>query len=170
MQGPWRLGDIYEYKKDMRYTVWRFPKPEGVEDFGMSTGGDIPVIPTGVKNPEASFRWCRYLIGADNPDVYATLWTVGLRPHIPTSETVARGPAFEQVYEMFPGFDIYVDDFFGGRVAPPAKLPVAEFYASRLDSNTQQARLLQLTPEQALETTQEEVTDELEKWRAANPA
>ena len=171
MEGPWRLGDIYEYKPDLQYTVWRFPKPEGVEGFGMSTGGDIPVIPTGAKNPEASFRWCRYLIGVDNPEVYSTLWTVGLRPHIPTSETVARGPAFDKVYEMFPGFDVYIDDFFvGERVAPPAKLPVAQFYSSRLNSNTEQARLLQVTPEQALETTQSEVVDELSKWQAANPS
>jgi multiple sugar transport system substrate-binding protein len=168
-EGPWRLGDIYEYKQDMSYKVWRIPRPASVEGYGMSTGGDIPVIPVGVKDPQASFRWARYLIGVDNPEVYATLWTVGLRPHMPISETVARGPAFDKVYEMFPGFDVYVDDFFGGDWwAPPAKLPVAEFYSDRLNSNVERARLLQVTPEEALETTQKEVVDELDKWRAAH--
>jgi multiple sugar transport system substrate-binding protein len=168
-EGPWRLGDIYEFKKDLAYTIWPLPRPENVEGKGMSTGGDIPVIPVGVKHPEASYRWARYLIGVDNPEVYSTLWTVGLRPHMPISEEVARGPAFQKVYEMFPGFDVFVDDFFGADWwAPPAKLPVAEFYSDRLNSNVQQAMLLQVTPEQALETTQNEVSDELTKWLDAH--
>jgi len=167
-EGPWRLGDIYEYKPDMRYAVWKLPRPANVEGLGMSTGGDIPVIPIGVKYPQASFKWCRYLTGVDNPEVYATLWTVGLRPHMPISEKVARSSAFDKVYEMFPGFDVFVDDFFGGDWwAPPPKLPVAEFYCDRLNSNVERARLMQATPAEALETTQKEVTDELTKWKAA---
>jgi multiple sugar transport system substrate-binding protein len=169
-QGPWHLGDIYEFKPDFAYKVWPLPRPANVEGKGMSTGGDIPVIPVGAKNPQASFRWTRYLTGVDNPEVYATLWTVGLRPHMPISEEVARGPAFQKVYEMFPGFDVFVDDFFGADWwAPPAKLPVAEYYSDRLNSYTQQAMLQQITPEQALESTQKEVMDELAKWQAANP-
>ncbi len=168
-EGPWRLGDIYEFKNDLAYTIWPLPRPENVEGKGMSTGGDIPVIPVGVKHPDASYRWARYLIGVDNPEVYSTLWTVGLRPHMPISEEVARGPAFQKVYEMFPGFDVFVDDFFGADWwAPPAKVPVAEFYSDRLNSNVQQAMLLQVTPEQALETTQKEVSDELTKWLDAH--
>jgi multiple sugar transport system substrate-binding protein len=168
-QGPWHLGDIYEYKNDLQYRVWPLPRPAGMQGKGMSTGGDIPVIPVGAKHPEASFRWARYLSGVDNPEVYATLWTVGLRPHMPISEEVARGPAFQKVYEMFPGFDVFVDDFFGADWwAPPAKLPVAEFYSDRLNSNVEQAMLLQVTPEQALESTQDEVSDELSKWQAAH--
>lgn len=167
LEGPWRLGDIYEYKPDLPYTVWRLPKPEGVDGLGMSTGGDIPVIPTGVKNPQASFRWCRYLAGVDNPDVYATLWTVGLRPHMPISEKVTESAEFQKAYEMFPGLKLYTDDFFGGDWwAPPPKLPVAEFYSDRLNSNIERARLLQATVDEALETTQKEVTDELAKWQA----
>ena len=169
LEGPWHLGDIYEFKKEMPYKVWRIPRPAAVQGYGMSTGGDIPVIPVGVAHPDASFRWVRYLTGVDNPEVYSTLWTIGLRPHIPISETVARGEAFKKVYEMFPGFDLFIDDFFGGDwLTPPSKLPVAEFYSDRLNANVQQARLLQVTPEQALETAQQEITSELEKWLAAN--
>lgn len=168
-EGPWRLGDVYEYKKDLGYKIWPIPRPAAVQGKGMSTGGDIPVIPVGVKHPQASFRWTRYLTGVDNPDIYSTLWTIGLRPHMPISEEVARSAAFNKVYEMFPGFDVYVDDFFGADWwAPPAKIPVAEFYSDRLNSNVQQAMLLQVTPEQALETTQKEVTDELTKWQDAH--
>ena len=168
LDGPWRLGDIYEYKKDMPYVVWRLPIPPGVEGNGMSTGGDIPVIPKGAKNPQASYKWCRFLVGVDNPEVYSTLWTVGLRPHMPISEKVARSEAFKKVYEMFPGYDVFVDDFYSGELFPPAKMPVAEFYSDRLNSNVEKARLLQVTPEEALETAQKEVSDELAKWKAAH--
>lgn len=167
--GPWHTGSIYEFKRDMPYKVWRLPRPASVQGYGMSTGGDIPVIPKGVKNPEISFKWARYLIGVDNPEVYATLWTIGLRPHMPISETVTRGPAFKKAFEMFPGFDVFVDDFFGADWwAPPSKMPVAEFYADRLNANVEKARLLQVTPAQALDATQKEVTDELQKWLAAH--
>jgi len=168
LSGPWHLGDIYEFKKDMPYTVWRLPIPEGIDKNGMSSGGDIPVIPKGVKHPDASFKWCRFLVGVDNPEVYATLWTVGLRPHMPISEEIAHGDAFKEVMKMFPGYDVFVDDFFTGDIYPPAKMPVAEFYADRLNSNVQKARLLQVTPKEALETTQSEVKDELAKWKAAH--
>ena len=167
--GPWHTGDLYEFKRDMRYVVWPMPKPTWLDGKGMSTGGDIPVIPRGVKYPEASYKWCRYLIGVDNPEVYATLWTIGLRPHQPISEVVARGPAFDKVYEMFPGFDVYVDDFFGADWwAPPAKTPVAQFYADRINSWVQKARLLEVSPEEALQNAEKEAKDELAMWRAAH--
>jgi hypothetical protein len=134
----------------------------------MSTGGDIPVIPRGVKNPQASFKWVRYMTGVDDPETYATLWTVGMRPHMAISEQVARGPAFDKVYEMFPGHKIFVDDFFGSTWYPPPKTPVAEFYADRLNSWFQQARLLEVSPEEALQNAEKEARDELEKWTAAH--
>lgn len=167
--GPWQLGNMYEYKKDLQYKVWALPVANGVTGRGMSTGGDIPVIPKGVKNPQASFRFIRYLIGVDDPNTYVTLWSVGLRPHMPISEKVAKSDAFKKVYEMFPGFDIFVNDFFSSdRIAPPPKTPVAEFFTDRLNQNVQKAKLLQVTPKQALETTQKEVSDELKKWMDAH--
>jgi multiple sugar transport system substrate-binding protein len=168
LSGPWHLGDIFEFKKDMPYTVWRLPLPAGISQSGMSTGGDIPVIPKGAAHPDASYKWCRFLVGVDNPEVYSTLWTVGWRPHMPISEKVARGDAFKEVLTMFPGYDVFVDDFYSGALFPPAKTPVAEFYSDRLNSNVEKARLLQATPEEALETTQKEASDELAKWKAAH--
>ena len=167
--GPWFEGVVLRDKPDFRWTVWPIPRPAWLDGHGQASGGDIPVIVSGTKHPEEAWQWVHYLSGVVDPKAYATLWTIGGYPHMPTSEEVATGPAFDDIRLRFPKFVEYIEDFYNADwVFTPPKTPIAKFYFDRLGSWVERARLLEVTPKEAMEGLQAEVTTEWDNWLATH--
>ncbi len=169
--GPWVLGTTKEYAPEgFQYGVWNLPPPPGMTGYGTWTYGDILTIPKGTKHPAEAFRYIRYLTGLDDPETYSSLYLMppigGGRPHMPPSQKLVDTPAFKKVIDEYPGYEKFLDALFkADRYLFPPKIPIAEFYSSRIGPWVDRARLLEVTPQEALDGLQDEVMKEWEKYQ-----
>lgn len=167
--GPWDLGTLKDYAPaDWEYGQWMVPQHPDHPGVSVFTYGDVPVVPTGCPNPEATWQWVKYLTGVSNPRAYADLWIIGRRPHMPISKQVAESPAFDMVCDMFPGFRQFLDFYFtADRYLYSPKLPIADYYVQRFQAWRDRASLQEVSPQEALDRCQEEV---LKEWAAYQQA
>jgi hypothetical protein len=67
----------------------------------------------------------------------------------------------------YPGYQEMIDMFLkGDRVGMPPLLPVGSYYGSRLNSARDSVRLLEMTPQDAMDQVTEEVQKELDDFYA----
>ena len=166
--GPWLTGVLLEYKpEDWEYGLWMMPQHPDRPGVSVFTYGDVPCIPRNNRNPEAAWQFVKYLTGVTNPDAYAALWSIGRRPHMPISQEVADSSAFARIYEQFPGFKDFVDFYFSAdRYLYAPKIAIADYMVQRMDAWRDRCLLGETTPEEALETAQQEVMDEWQRYQA----
>jgi multiple sugar transport system substrate-binding protein len=136
--GPWRLRTIQLYNLPRQeFGVGPMPPPAGVTGGGQSHYGDIPVIPTGAKQTSA-WQFIRFLTGFDGPETYAGLLMI--QPQIPNSESFTKTAAFKPVLAQYPGFDIWLDQFYGAtHFLTPPKIPTAAAYFATLKTYADKA-------------------------------
>jgi len=167
-EGPWQLGVMKETDPNFQYYVTNFPVTPTLNKLGGWTYGDHPSMIKGTKQPAAGGRFVQFLTGFGGEEEYTQIYLTGQRPHMPISEKLARGSAFKKVLDTYPGYDKYLPTLYEAEVLTPPKLPVAAFYQSRIGSNWEKARLGEMTPKQALETSTREAQEEYTKWKQQN--
>ncbi|MEM7134774.1 MAG: extracellular solute-binding protein [Chloroflexota bacterium] len=171
--GPWRFNTINEFASDdFRFTVWDFPKPEGVDTKGMYTYGDGWIVPAGSPDPNAAWEIISTMTGATgNRDVYTSLFTTWLCVNGPVSESMTEWPSFQSdVIGACPGYEeIFLADLFASdQYLYPPKVPTSSSYMSMMGAEWEKARLGEKSPQEALDFVQEEAQKELDTWLEQN--
>jgi multiple sugar transport system substrate-binding protein len=167
--GPWDLGTIKNYAPaGFEYGISNLPIPPGVDGLGVRTYGDIPAVPTGATKKEAIFRYISFLTGFGGEQEYANLFITGRQPHVPSSEKAARGPAFQEVIKMYPGYEKFLKQLFEAKyfLFPP-KIPNAAQFSTLLGQYVTRALNNETTPRQALDEFTQRAQQELDAVRAA---
>lgn len=167
--GPWKLGDWKtNAPKGFEYGIAPAPTPPppGVGGLNTYSYGDYSVVPKGTKHPAEAWQFVKYTGGLGGTlEDYFTVLTWGNQPiNVPVTTQILDFPALKKVIADFPGFQEMIGMFFKGRVGFPPKMPVGTFYADRLGAAADKIRLLQKTPEQALDEVTQEVQKELDKF------
>ena len=167
--GPWHFNTIIKYAPEgFEYTVWPFPRPAGVTEWGMYTYGDGLIIPRGCPNVEAAWDIIGTLTGATgDKDVYTSLFITWLCVNGPVSRKILDWPLFKSgVIGACPGYqeiflkDLYESDYY---LYPP-KIPTSVSYSAMMDAEWEKARLGQKSPKEALDLVTEQAQKELDEW------
>lgn len=167
--GAWKLGDFKKYASDEGFEFGILPSPNPAGMTGVSTHsyGDFTVVPSGVKNPDASWKFVKHTGGLGGTlEDYFTVLTWGGRPiNVPVTTKILDFEPFKQLVAEYPGFQEMIDMFLkGDRVMLPPKMPVGSFYEDRLNSARDKVRLLEGEPEAILAQVTEEVQKELDAY------
>ena len=169
--GAWKLGDFTKYAEEgFDYGILPVVNPSGETGVATYSYGDFTLVPKGVANPEASWRFVKYTGGLGGTlDDYMTVLTWGGRPiNVPVTTKILDHEPFKKVVEEYPGFQEMIDMFLkGDYVFLPPKMPVGIFYQGRLDAARDKVRLLEQTPQEALDEVTEVVQKELDNFYAS---
>lgn len=173
--GPWMFNTINSFAPDdFRFTVWDFPKPEGVDQKGMYTYGDGWIVPVGSPDPSAAWEIISTMTGATgNRDVYTSLFTTWLCVNGPVSESMTEWPTFQtEVMGACPGYeDVFLADLFqSDQYLYPPKVPTSSSYMSLMGAEWEKARLGEKSAQEALDFVQTEAQKELDIWIDQNGA
>jgi multiple sugar transport system substrate-binding protein len=168
--GPWKLGDFQKYAEEgFRYGIIPAPNPPGVTGVATYSYGDFTLVPKGTKHPDQAWQFVKYTggLGGSLEDYFKVL-TWGNRPiNVPVTTKILDHEPFKKLVADYPGFQEMIDMFLkGDRVGMPPKLPVGNYYADRLDAARDKVRLLELTPQEAMDQVTEEVQKELDDFYA----
>jgi multiple sugar transport system substrate-binding protein len=136
VSGDWTLAQIEQFAPDLDYGVTYIPVPEGNPVTSWSAGWSL-VIPSGAKQPEAAYRFMKYMTGPDGQRVY-----VQMTKHLPTWASLLEET------ELFEGDH----QFLRGLLPESASLPPVPAGAAYWD---------------ALTTAQEQVTLNVQEPAAA---
>jgi multiple sugar transport system substrate-binding protein len=167
--GPWKLGDFRKYAppEGFEYGIIPAPNPPGMTGVATYSYGDFTVVPKGTKHPKEAWLFVKYTggLGGTLEDYFKVL-TWGNRPiNVPVTLKILDYEPFKKLVADYPGFQEMIDMFLkGDRVAFPPKMPVGTFYQSRLNAARDRIRLLEQTPEEAMNQVTEEVQKELDDF------
>jgi multiple sugar transport system substrate-binding protein len=163
INGPWELGTIKRTApQGFTYKVGMLP-PGGPQPFTW-TYGDIPVVPAGAKHKNESGAFVQYLTGFGGEDAYADLFINGL-PHCPISKKIVDDGKFDKVIQTYPGYKTFLDTVFGAKAYLfPPKIPTAAYYDQRMRAHVDEAVLGTITPQEAMDKTNQEAQADLDKW------
>ena len=135
----------------------------------------LSIIKNG-KNIPQSGRYVTFLTGFGGEEEYASLYLMppkgGGRPHNPISRKLLDSSAWKPVMDQYPGYDQFMKTAFGDEtkfILTPPKLPIAAFLDSRYRAQVEKAMLGEITPKQAIDAAQKEVSDEWAKYKQQNP-
>lgn len=168
--GPWKLGDFWKYAEEgFRYGIIPAPNPPGMTGVATYSYGDFTIVPKGTKHPVEAWKFVKYTggLGGTLEDYFQVL-TWGGRPiNVPVTTQILDYDPFKELVAKFPGFQEMIDMFLkGDRVGMPPKMPVGTFYMDRLSAARDKIRLLEMTPEEAMNQVTEEVQKELDDFYA----
>lgn len=173
--GPWMFNTINSFASDdFRFTVWDFPKPEGIDTKGMYTYGDGWIVPVGSPDHGAAWDIISTMIGATGDrDVYTSLFTTWLCVNGPVSKSMTEWPTFQSdVMGACPGYEeVFLADLFDSeQYLYPPKIPTSSSYMSLMGAEWEKARLGEKSPQEALDFVQTEAQKELDIWLEQNEA
>lgn len=164
IDGEWVAMHLEKYAPGADYGIGRLPHPASRPDlFNMAfEDGDIMIIPTGAKQPDAAWEFMRWMQLPRQQDEYAAV--MNNLPSIKAlldSPNLTRGSRSKQTL-----------GFILKNIAVNTKnahffptLPVTRFYRDMLENAVEVAELHQKTPEQALADAQRRVEQELRKYQ-----
>ena len=129
------------------------PYPDGGRPNATTFGGSVFTIPTGVINPDAAWEFIRWL----SEDEHMGEFCFNIQ-NIPPKVAAATAERFVSDHR----FQLALDLLNGPNAFGPPKIPVNDFYNSRLGEAETAVKAGQLTAQEALDRVTEEVQRELD--------
>lgn len=166
LMGQWKVIDIDKYaKEDFDYGVAPLPYPPGGrKNAHMQNCSGYGLIPKGTPHPEEALKFLLYWNGyPSTPEIVrdrAKIMVAG--GWMPLAETVWEHPIVNDYLEKFPAFKVFAD-ILRAETTKVLTTPAQTYYIDRLLVAEDKARLLQVTPKQALDTCTAEVQKELDR-------
>jgi multiple sugar transport system substrate-binding protein len=153
--GPWLTRTTKLNNPGTEYGVVYMPSAPDQSGLGCFTYGDIPVVPTGLKQPDGPWQYVQFLTGIVDPTVVPEMHLY--QPQTPTSEKSFRAGDFKQLSQEYPDYDLFARALFEAkRFVYPPKIPSAAEYGRILDKYVADARDLAITPREALDRATQE--------------
>ena len=156
MQGPWLNSFIRQLAPGLEYGVTGWPKtPSGPSGFAV-VDADMLVIPRGAKHPDEAWEFIRY-VSSINPSAQRKEELQGMEllcyGHEKTSPLREWSPYFEH-HHPHPYIDTFRRFGAGANATSLPKMGNWLSYKAELDDVVNQVRLLQRSPEEAVEKGQ----------------
>lgn len=153
ISGDWELAGFKKYAPKMDYGLTYIPVRKEGDDPSTWAGGFAFAIPQGAKEPEAAYKFLRYISGEDGQRYYTKTTA-----HLPTWKSLLSDK------KLFPGRHW----LFANQLLPVAKnrppLPVGALYWDQLTSAQEKVTLLKSEPKPALEDVASRVNSQLQPY------
>lgn len=150
--GDWFISSMRNYAPDADYGITYIPIPkQGDKPTTWSAGWSV-VIPQGAKEPEAAFKFMRYMAGEPGQRIYTKE-----TQHFPTWKSLLEDESLYDERHKF--FNELLPD---SSSLPPT--PVGALYWDELTSAQESVYLNQATPQQALQQVEQHVQPRLEEY------
>ncbi len=160
LMGQWKILDIDRFAtEDFEYGVVPLPVPPGGKHAIIIPSG-YGLIPKGAKHPEEALQYLLYWVGKDYEEDRARIMELG--GWMPLADAPWETDIAKEYLARYPQFQVFVDILKYGEVVPFAT-PVEMFYSDRLAQAEDRIRLLEETPQEALDRLTKEVQAELDK-------
>lgn len=152
--GEWFISFVEKFSPGLAYDFMAAPSPEGGRPNCTTFDGSCFTIPKGVKRPEASWEFIKWLGQPENMGDFAFAIH-----NIPPNPTVAK----EERFISNPLFKKAVDLYTGPNAFGPPKIPVVDFFFSKLGEAEGAVMHGQKDAETALNEANQAVQEELDK-------
>jgi ABC-type glycerol-3-phosphate transport system substrate-binding protein len=166
LMGQWKVIDIDKYAREgFDYGVVPLPYPPGGRKKAhMQNCSGYGLIPKGTPHPKEALKFLFYWNGyPSTPEIIrdrAKIMVAG--GWMPLAETVWEHPIVIDYLKKFPAFKAFAD-ILRAETTRVLTTPAQAYYIDRLTVAEDKARLLQVTPKQALDTCTVEVQKELDR-------
>lgn len=152
--GEWFIQFQRQFAPDLEMNFMPAPPPEGGRENCTTFDGSVFTIPTGVQDPEASWTFIKWL--SEDEHMGAFCYAI---QNIPPKVA----PASEERFVSDSRFQLALDLLNGPNAFGPDKMPVNDFYGSRLAEAETAVKAGQLTAQEALDRVTQEVQEELDQ-------
>jgi multiple sugar transport system substrate-binding protein len=152
--GEWFIQFQKKFAPDLVMEFTPAPAPEGGRANCTIFDGSVFTIPSGVKAPDASWEFIRWLSEAENMGNFC--YDI---QNIPPK----LAPASEERFVSDPRFQLAVDLLNGANAFGPDKMPVNDLLYTRLDEAQSEVFEGQMSAQEALDRVTEEVQKELDR-------
>jgi len=149
IDGDYQVRYIEKYGPNIEYRVAPPPAPKGRKTLTWS-GGFAYAIPRGVKNPDISWKFVKFITSKE-----AQLKYTKICQGIPSLIEVTKEP----FYTNNPKYKVFIDLMKVSRYRPVT--PVGSYLWNELEKSVEYVRAGSKTAQQALNEAQEKVTQEL---------
>lgn len=152
VSGDWEIASIAQYAPDIDYGITYIPVPnEGDEPSSWSAGFSL-VMPQGAKEPEAAFRFMRYMAGEPGQRIYTRE-----TQHFPTIA------ALLDEADLYDERHMFFNDVLQYSTSLPT-VPVGALLWDELTSAQERVTLHEATPEEALNEVQSRVQSQMDRY------
>jgi len=151
--GEWFIQFQQRFAPDLEMDMIAAPYPDGGRPNCTTFGGSVFTIPTGVMNPDASWEFIRWL----SEDEHMGEFCFNVQ-NIPPKVAAANAERFVSDHR----FKLSLDLLNGPNAFGPPKIPVNDFYNSRLSEAETSVKAGVLSAQEALDRVTEEVQRELD--------
>lgn len=152
--GEWFIQFQKRFAPDLNMEMMAAPPPEGGRENCTTFDGSVFTIPAGVRNPEASWTFIKWLSEDANMGEFCYNIT-NVPPKV--------APASEDRFVSDPRFQLALNLLNGPNAFGPDKMPVNNFYGSRLAEAETSVKAGQMSAQEALDQVTQEVQEELDK-------
>jgi multiple sugar transport system substrate-binding protein len=152
--GEWFIQFQKKFAPDLDMRMMAAPSPEGGYENCTTFDGSVFTIPTGVRSPESSWEFIRWLSEAQNMGDFCFAIQ-----NVPPK----KAPASEERFVQDPRFQLAVDLLNGEHAFGPAKMPVNGALNAKLMEAESAVFAGQITPQEALDRVTTEVQAELDR-------
>ncbi|MCY4246238.1 MAG: substrate-binding domain-containing protein [Chloroflexi bacterium] len=151
--GEWFIQFQKQFAPDLEMDMIAAPYPDGGRPNCTTFGGSVFTIPTGVMNPDAAWEFIRWLSEDDHMGEFCfNIQNIPPKVGAATAERFVRDHRFQLALDLLNG-----PNAFG-----PPKIPVNDFYNSRLGEAETSVKAGMLSAQEALDRVTEEVQRELD--------
>jgi multiple sugar transport system substrate-binding protein len=151
--GEWFIQFQKKYAPDLEMDMMAAPPPDGGRENCTTFDGSVFTIPTGVQKPDAAWEFIRWLSEDQNMGDFC----YGIQ-NIPPKVA----PASEDRFVSDPRFQLALNLLNGPNAFGPDKIPVNDFYTTRLTEAETSVKAGQISAQEALDRVTQEVQDELD--------
>jgi multiple sugar transport system substrate-binding protein len=152
--GEWFISFVDKFAPGLDYDFISFPAPTDGRSDCTTFDGSVFTIPTGVRAPDASWEFIKFLSEPANMGEFAFVIH-----NIPPKMAVAN----EDRFIKDPKFKKCVDLYTGKNAFGPPKTPVTDLFLTKLTEAESTVLHGEMEPEAALKQVTEEVQAELDK-------
>jgi multiple sugar transport system substrate-binding protein len=156
--GEWFIQFQKQFAPDLDMDFFAGTPPEGGRANATTFGGSVFTIPAGVRNPDASWAFIEWLSRDENMGDFC----FGIQ-NIPPKAAAASAERFVSDHR----FQLALDLLNGENALGPDKIPVMDFYNTRITEAETAVKAGQMSAQEALDRVTEEVQAELESAMAS---
>lgn len=151
--GEWFIQFQKQFAPDLEMDMFAAPAPEGGRANCTTFDGSVFTVPAGVRNPEAAWSFIKWLSQDENMGEFC-FNIQNIPPKV--------APASEERFVSDPRFQLALNLLNGENAFGPDKMPVNDFYNTRLAEAETAVLSGQLEAQEALDRVTQEVQEELE--------
>ena len=158
VDGQWRVQQLAKYAPELQYFTIPMPPPTGGKPHYGWVNGNFMVIPKGAKQAQGAWEFIKFWSGWENPDRAAEFYTWG--GWLPSWPKVANAPLYQAYIREHPQFKTFLDVLPSENEQPTPPVPYQNYLWDRITQADDSAMRCTITPQQALERLDLEISRE----------